>query len=225
MTETIMRSRIWKDGGPEVKPASWLRRAKQPVRLTHPDPAGETGDSAQLRAQFAELNSAREQDRRQAYEAGLRAGEAAARQRADGEVQAVLAKLAESIAAISSLRGETILRAEADTVKLAIEIAHRILHRELSVDPSALEALIKAALEKLQAQEIYRVRVHPDVEKTLRTCIEQTGRIQAIEIICDPIQPKGGAIFEISRGALDASVETQLQEIERGLTDRLEARR
>ena len=118
---------------------------------------------------------------------------------------------------MAATRAETIRRAEADTVRLSIEIARRVLHRELSVDGSALEALIKAALEKLQAQEVYRVRVHPDQEKLVRACLDQTGRGQAIEVVGDPVQPRGGAVFEISRGALDASVETQLAEIERGL--------
>ena len=76
--------------------------------------------------------------------------------------------------------------------RLAIEIARRVLHRELSVDPSALEALIKAALEKLQAQEIYRVRVHPDQEKC--SALPRADRPKpAIEVIGDPVQPKGGA--------------------------------
>jgi flagellar biosynthesis/type III secretory pathway protein FliH len=44
-------------------------------------------------------------------------------------------------------------------------------------------------------------------------------------VIHDPSQQQGGAVFEISRGALDASVETQLREIECGLTDQLEARK
>jgi flagellar assembly protein FliH len=98
------------------------------------------------------------------------------------------------------------------------------LHRELSIDGSALEALIKAALEKLQSQEAYRVRVHPDQEKVVRACLDRTGRGQAIAVVGDPMQPQGGAVFEISRGSLDASVETQLAEIERGLIDQLEAR-
>jgi flagellar biosynthesis/type III secretory pathway protein FliH len=68
------------------------------------------------------------------------------------------------------------------------------------------------------------VRVHPDQEKVVRACLDQTGRGQAISVIADPVQPKGGAIFEISRGALDASVETQLTEIEHGLIEQLEAR-
>ena len=35
---------------------------------------------------------------------------------------------------------------------------------------------------------------------------------------------QGSAVFETSRGELDASVDTQLAEIERGLTDVLERR-
>jgi flagellar assembly protein FliH len=100
-----------------------------------------------------------------------------------------------------------------------------VLHRELTVDTSALGALIKAALEKLQAQEVYRVRVHPDQAKIVRSCLDEMGRSQAIEVIHDASQRQGGAVFEIQRGALDASVETQLREIECGLTDQLEARK
>jgi flagellar assembly protein FliH len=104
-------------------------------------------------------------------------------------------------------------------VRLSIEIARRILHREISLDTSALDALIGAALEKLRSQEVYRVRVHPDQEQPVRACLRQTGRDPAIEVVSDASQPWGGVLFEISRGALDASVETQLREIERGLAD------
>jgi flagellar biosynthesis/type III secretory pathway protein FliH len=105
-----------------------------------------------------------------------------------------------------------------------MEIARRVLHRELSVDPNALEALTKAALQKLQSQEIRRVRVHPDQEKLVRASLQQTGRGQAIEVISDPSQPPGGILFDIGRGTLDASVGAQLDEIERGLADQLEVR-
>ena len=156
--------------------------------------------------------------------AGVRAGEESARQSLESGVRETVQQLAATIAELAETRAETIRRAEADTVRLSIEIARRVLHRELSVDGSALEALIKAALEKLQAQEVYRVRVHPGQEKLVRACLDQTGRGQSIAVVSDPAQPKGGAVFEISRGSLDASVETQLAEIERGLIDQLEAR-
>ena len=132
--------------------------------------------------------------------------------------------MAAAIVELAETRGDTIRRAEADTVRLSIEIARRVLHRELSVDSSALEALVKAALEKLQSQEVYRVRIHPDQEKMVRACLGQSGRGQSVTVVGDPAQPKGAAVFEISRGSLDASVDTQLAEIERGLVDQLENR-
>jgi flagellar biosynthesis/type III secretory pathway protein FliH len=58
----------------------------------------------------------------------------------------------------------------------------------------------------------------------LAECIARTGRGQSIEVVADPAQPAGGIIFEISRGSLDASLDTQLREIERGLIDELKTR-
>jgi len=172
-------------------------------------PAGEEG------------NAAIQERVRQAHEAGFREGEAAGRQNAEAEVHKAVERLAAAVADIAGARNEAIRRAEADTVRLSIEIARRILHRELCLDPSALEALARAALDKLSAQEIHRVRVHPDQEQMVRSCLRKMGRNPRIEVVSDPSQEPGGAVFETNRGALDASVETQLREIERGFADRL----
>ena len=177
-----------------------------------------------LRAKLEEAQLLMEGRAKEAWENGLRAGEAAARRSNDEQIRATLELLAKTVAEVCSIRGETIRRAEADTVRLSIEIARRVLHRELSVDPSALEALIKAAIARLQTQEIYRVRVHPDLEPLLRTCLEQAGRGSAVELIGDRALAKGAASFEIDRGILDASLDTQLREIEYGLVDEIRRR-
>jgi flagellar assembly protein FliH len=186
--------------------------------------SGASNEIVRLRAELDQSRLLMEKRAKEAWENGLRAGEAAARKSLDEQVRAKVELLANTVAEVSSARAENIKRAEADTVRLAIEIARRVLYRELSVDPSALEALIKAAIAKLQTQEIYRVRVHPDLEPLMRSCLEQAGRGSAVEIVCDRGQPKGGASFEISRGALDASVDTQLREIEYGLADEIRRR-
>jgi flagellar assembly protein FliH len=180
-------------------------------------------DAAPLRASAGaeHASPAMQQQLRQAYESGLREGEAAGRRGAEDEVRKAVEKLAATVADIAGARTEVVRRAEADLVRLSIEIARRILHRELSVDPSALEALIRAALEKLSSQEVYRVRVHPDQEQMVRACLQRMGRHAGLEVVSDSSQERGGAIFEIAHGSLDASVDTQLREIERGLADRL----
>lgn len=211
----------------ETSPLPWKQRsaAARPADSKRAAPRSGSEEAPALRQKVDELTAASEQASRQAFEAGRAAGDAAARRALEAEVRASTEKLAQTIAGVAATRAEAFRRAEADTVKLAIEIARRVLHRELSMNPTAIEALVKAALEKLQSQEIYRVKVHPDQERVIRTCLEQAGRSQGIEIIGDPSQQKGGALFELSRGALDASVETQLREIERGLADELEVRR
>jgi flagellar assembly protein FliH len=207
----------------EVAPVPWRDRPAPSAPAAQPAPAADL-EVARLRGRIAELEAVLETKSRQSYEAGVRAGEESARRDFETGVRESAQQLAATIAELAGTRAETIRRAEADTVRLSIEIARRVLHRELSIDGSALEALVKAALEKLQAQEVYRVRVHPGQEKLVRACLDRTGRGQAIAVVGDPVQPQGGAVFEISRGALDASVETQLAEIERGLIDQLEAR-
>jgi flagellar assembly protein FliH len=181
-----------------------------------PEPEAEVRET-----QSAEMAAAIELRVRQAYESGFREGEAAARQRSESQVREAVEKLAATVVEVAATRGDAMRRAEADMVRLSVEIARRILHRELSLDTSALEALIRAALEKLRSQEVYRVRVHPGHEQLVRACLQQIGRDPDIEVVGDASQPRGGAVFEISRGSLDASVETQLREIENGLADHL----
>lgn len=209
----------------EIAAVPWRRLSASAGPAASADaPAIDHSEAAGLRTRITELEAAVETKSRQSYTAGVRAGEESARKSLEAQVSETVKQLAATITELAETRAETIRRAEADMVRLSIEIARRVLHSELSVDGSALESLIKAALAKLQAQEVYRVRVHPDQEKAVRTCLDQTGRGQAIAVVGDPVQPKGGAIFEISRGALDASMETQLAEIEHGLLNQLEAR-
>ena len=223
-----MLSRVLTEDAAGAQPVAW-RRGPAPTLPITSEPARPVPDSApadilQLRARIVEMSAAAEQQARQAYETGLRTGEGAARKALEAETRAAIDRLTTTIVDIAATRGDVIHRAEADTVRLAIEIARRVLHRELTVDPNALEALTKAALQKLQSQEIHRVRVHPDQEKMIRASLQQSGRGQGIEVIADPSQPPGGVLFDIGRGALDASVGTQLDEIVRGLTDQLDNR-
>jgi flagellar assembly protein FliH len=109
--------------------------------------------------------------------------------------------------------------AERDTVKLAIAIARRVLHRELATDPEAILGLVMAAFQKLNARETQRVRVSPLDAALLE---QNRGRLETppgLEIVADSSLVAGSAIFETSRGELDASVDTQLSEIDRGFAD------
>jgi flagellar assembly protein FliH len=172
-------------------------------------------------ARIAQLQKQCEQRVAEVKAAALREGEAAGRSRAAAELQPVMDRLARSIDEITQFRPRLRREAEADMVRLSLAIARRILRRELSVDPGAMHGLVLGALERLQSQEIHRVKVHPSQTAPVSACLRQALPGTSVEVVGDPSREPGAMVFETTRGNLDASVDCQLQEIERGLADRL----
>ena len=172
-------------------------------------------------ARLAELGRNAERLAREAYDTGFREGQAAARSQAAAELQSALERLAGSIAELARLRPRLRREAEADLVQLSLAIARRVLRRELAVDPEAVRGLVLGALERLQSIEIARVRVHPSHAPAVASCLQGLANEKNVEVVPDSACAPGGVIFETQRGNLDASVDTQLLEIERGLADRL----
>ncbi len=184
-------------------------RRPEPERRA--SPAGEAVSVEEPRAHAAALAEVRQ--------AALREGEAAGRGRALAEVQPVLEQLAHTVVDLAKLRPRLREQAEEDLVRLAVAIARRVVHRELTLDPQTITGLVKAALEQLAAGERIRLRVYPDHEAPVRAYLEAAGRA-SVEVVGDRGLACGSAVFETDRGSLDASAESQLAEIERGLADR-----
>ena len=214
-----MSSKLHRGGGVPTEPMAWRRVPSldslplesgvfPPAGFT-PAPGGSPGHAA----------SALEQHLQGAYQQGFQDGQNAARQELGGQIEAMGIRLARTIEELSGLRQRFRHEAEEDVVALAIAIARRILYRELTVAPEALLGLLKAALEKIEAREVHRVRVRPEDAPMVRQHLEKMGLPQRVELIADPGLERGAAILDSSRGALDVSVETQLAEIERGFAD------
>lgn len=158
--------------------------------------------------------------RKEAFQRGFAQGHAAGHEQASAELQPVLDRLAQSLADLASVRSRVRKTAESDLLKLAIAIARRVLHRELTLDPGSIEGLIRVALEKLESRELCRVRVHPDQEPVIRTLLARFSAAP-VELIPDGTLQCGDVLFETAHGTLDGSIEAQLQEIERGFADRM----
>jgi len=212
-----MSSRIYsRDDNQPSEPLVW----PQVDAGRSPDGRAKAEDNPQ--AQMDELMREMERRVQEARSAGFQDGLTSAKKAAAGEIKELQVKLAEAIAGLAELRPRLRRQAEADLVKLALAIARRILHRELAVDPEAMRGLVQAALEKLKSQEISRVRIHPSQEALVRSMLQERPLAGPVQVVPDAKLAQGAAVFESSRGNLDASVEAQLREIEQGLTDRLE---
>lgn len=158
---------------------------------------------------------------RQAHARGIEEGTKAGREAATVELQPVMDRLLRSCSEVAGLRARIRKETEGDIVSLTVAIARRVLRRELSVDPEAIHGVVKAALEKVQSKEICVIRTHPEHVPGVRKYFEKAGLSAGIEIVADASLQPGGLVVETKRGNVDASVETQLKEIERGFTDKL----
>ena len=159
----------------------------------------------------AQLAAAREEGRCQ--------GEKAGHQRARTELEAVLNSMTRSIAEIAALKPRLRREAEGQLVELALAIARRILRRQITIDPEAVAGLARSALDALNLREVAEIRVHPSQAQIVADSIARMGAPEAVRVFGDPSLEAGAVIIETSHGTLDASVVTQLEEIERGFAD------
>jgi flagellar assembly protein FliH len=173
-------------------------------------------ESPALRDRILQLEAELAAAKRDSFDAGRREGDRQAR----AETAPIVERLGASLSEITGMRHEIRLQAEKDMVQLALLIAKRILHRELSVDVNALTALARVVCDRLVRAESWRVAVHPRFAGAIAAALSsgQTGRVQ---IEPDPNCALGTLIVRSDEGRIDASVDAQLDEIARGLADRL----
>ena len=155
-----------------------------------------------------------------AYEQGLQQG----REEASSAMRDSAQKLATTLADLVSYKHKLRADAEREVVKLSLATARRILNRELATDPDALEGVVHAALAKLQNRDVCQVRVAAMAAEITKTCIERAGLSANVQVNIDPTLHSGELFIDTSTGELDASVHTQLREIERGFAERLGVR-
>jgi flagellar assembly protein FliH len=197
-----------------------LERVNEIHRST---PAPDEPDTAALKRRIAQLEQSLAETEHAAYARGRREAEAEAQQRFSASMQNTADRLAQSVKQLADVRPRLCKEAEADLLRLAMAIAQRVLHRQLTIDATALEALVKVSLDRLGRQEQIRVRVSTALADTVRGILAKLSS-RAVEVTADSNLEAGGLIFETNRGLLDASIHSQLDEIERGLIDRLDNR-
>ncbi|MEQ1947282.1 MAG: FliH/SctL family protein [Bryobacteraceae bacterium] len=210
-----MSSRIYRDketSGAEV--LHWRRvgggHADLP-QISTPGPQASPPDAATQQELLARVDEAR----RKAFAEGEAIG-----------TKKALANLAPAIEAFQTMAGRLasqgqVCRAEAeeDMVRLSIAIARRVINRELTTDPEAILGLVKAAGAKLNAREIKRLRLSPSFFAVVAAHRGALDLPPGLGLESDESLPPNTVVFETARGEVDASIQTQLAEIERGLTD------
>jgi flagellar assembly protein FliH len=147
--------------------------------------------------------------REQGYQEGLARAEAETTERI-----ATVSALAES-AAVD--RRELLRNAEGEVVRLALQVARKVLNRELRLDPVSVARIAEAALQQVAIDGAVKLRVNPAEYEALSTYWQRAHGVaeadRTYEIISDEAVTPGGVIIDTRAGTVDARIETQLEEI------------
>ncbi len=112
---------------------------------------------------------------------------------------------------------------EAEVVKLALAIAARVLHREITLDPLLLTAAVRIALEKVADNSTTILRV-PTAEVERWREVFVAGTETALQLVGDEALEVGECVLETNVGRVELGVSAQLEEIEKGFFDLLQQR-
>ncbi len=140
-----------------------------------------------------------------------------ARQLAAQEMHAELAPAREQLAAtlhqLDSLHEIFARHAERDLVQLALEMARKIVYREVSVDREIALTLARVALARLNARTLAHIHLHPDDYAHITQSSTFTN--SNVELVSDEIITPGGCLIRTDMGDIDTRIEEQFATLER----------
>ncbi|UTH74353.1 FliH/SctL family protein [Chromobacterium sp. IIBBL 290-4] len=163
-----------------------------------------------------------EAGRAEGFEQGLQAGQEQGAAAARAELAPQLEEAWQSLRKMSDAFSAELARVEealaGDVLKLAWQLAQKVVQRQIACDEQALLPLLQSALSELPSTLAgARLRVNPADLAAARAFLEQESPETVWQWIEDPAIARGGCVIDASSIRLDMSMETRLAALSRAL--------
>ncbi len=160
-----------------------------------------------------------------AYESGFRQGEKAGMDIAEKKVEAAMRRYAEALVELARMKSTIYAQVEREVVKLALEVAKKIVHREIQADKEIIQTLVKVALSHVAEKTAVTIHLNPiDYNFILERKGELAQGDQAgreIMLLADKSLQRGSCLVKSECGDIDARIEEEFKEVERGFFEGL----
>lgn len=191
----------------------------QPSRVVE-----EARDQARQIVEQAQVQSQQIKD--DAYRRGLEQAVVEAEKKAEDKYQVLFRdeakKITQLVEAIETSYSDIVRKAENSLVKLALDVAKKIVRQECSSQEKIVTNMVKEGLSRIGDKVEVRVRVNPaqlPVIKKYRDSLQsEIEGIKEFEVIADSGVTPGGCVIETESGSLDLRIEKQFSEIKENLT-------
>lgn len=149
---------------------------------------------------------------REAFAQGYAQGERAGLELATRQIAGLRDRLGRTLEELSTLREDLTYRTERQVVDLALAVAARILHREVSLDRELLLVMARIALDRLGDVTTATVRLHPEDETAARGTRDGWPG-GSVTIVPDASVRPGACLVQTSQGVIEVGVDAQLKEL------------
>lgn len=179
------------------------------------------GRAAELLAQARRQAESLQQE---AYTQGLTQGREEGREAVRSELLSALAALGQAKARLAALEEHLIACFTPQLVRLALEVAEKIVGKAVEEDPQLVATVLQRALAEVPHATQVRLWLHPADYRLLMELSPELlqdptqGRRQVTVCTSEEIG-RGGCRVETELGAVDATIPVQFQEIRRQLLD------
>jgi flagellar assembly protein FliH len=155
---------------------------------------------------------------RQAYREGYTQGQAEGHIAAQQASAPLLATLEETLGQLDDLRNRIRQQIEQEVVELALHVARKVVHHELTVSEEAILCVVQEAMNKLEDPGKISIRLHPEDLKRINGAGERLQSVMEnldnIHFEEDPGIDCGGCYIQTEYGEIDARVSEQLRAVE-----------
>jgi flagellar biosynthesis/type III secretory pathway protein FliH len=160
---------------------------------------------------------------KEAYGKGFAEGQKAGMEVGESMGETLLKQYSSDLDALNRLRKELFSTSEKEVIRLSLEVARKIIKREVAIDDELILTLVKVALNRVADQTLITIRVNPrdyqsiERHRTAGIGVADNAAVsESVKLVEDPLIARGGCVIETESGTIDARVEEQLREIERG---------
>ena len=141
------------------------------------------------------------------------------------EVENTLQKASDALAAgleeLQELKDSVFNRSKEDMIRLVMGVAERVIQAEVQEKQEIVTKTVMRALTAAVQSEEYTVKIHPEDLEAVREhkplFLARIKGLKRIHFLTDESISRGGCLAESRVGDVDATLETQLQEIFRQL--------
>jgi flagellar assembly protein FliH len=162
--------------------------------------------------------------RQEAYEQGMAYGREGGREEAKRELRLSLVAFAQAGQSLIVLEEQLVSRFTSQLVRLALEIAEKVVGKQVGEDPEIVASVLERARSEMPQARLVRIWLHPvdyqaleELHPDLVWQGEKGGR--KVEVLTSEGVGRGGCRVETEMGVVDATVPVQMQEIRRQMLD------